>query len=322
MTLLRRILQTACALLLSALFLTSNVHADTTLRVGVPQPDAFSFVPLDVGIQKGFFEKRGIKIEKLAFAGDAKMQQAVAADGVDILLGSGPSMAFIAKGSPIKSVAAFADRPLLLVLMVRNDGSINKPEDLKGKKVGAHTVGSLTYWTVQEMSRQMGWAANEGMTPVALGTTQAQIAAIKRKDIDGMITDVATALLFEKSGEGKVLLKAGDFVKDFHIHVAHAATKLIKNNPEAVRGFLAGLFESIKFMRENRDEAIKIAAKSMNKDIDITEKTYDALMPMFQEAGKFSPKAMDVLARSWIELGTLNERPDVATLYTEEFLPK
>ena len=87
-------------------------HADETLRVGKAVPEAFSFVPLDVGMRKGFFKNTASTIEEIAFAGDAKLQQAMAADSLDIALGSGPAMAFIAKGSPIKAVAAMAGPPL------------------------------------------------------------------------------------------------------------------------------------------------------------------------------------------------------------------
>ena len=72
-------------------------QAAETLRVGKAVAEAFSFVPLDVGIRKGLFKQNGLEIEEISFAGDAKMQQAMAADSLDIALGSGPAMAFIAK---------------------------------------------------------------------------------------------------------------------------------------------------------------------------------------------------------------------------------
>ena len=97
-----------------------------TLRVAKSVPQAFSFVPLDVGLQNGIFKKNGLDIEASAFGGDAKMQQAMAADSIDVGIGSGPAMAFIAKGAPIKAIAAMAGRPLLLTLVARSDGSINR----------------------------------------------------------------------------------------------------------------------------------------------------------------------------------------------------
>ena len=58
------------------------------------------------------FKKHGIDVEISSFGGDARVQQAMAADGIDIGLGSGPGLAFIVKGSPVKGIAAMADPPL------------------------------------------------------------------------------------------------------------------------------------------------------------------------------------------------------------------
>src|SRR5262249_13719862 len=85
-----------------------SVSAAHILRVGKAVLEAFSFVPLDVGVRQNIFAKHGLEIESIAFTGDARMQQAAAADSIDVLLGSGPAMAFIVKGSPIKAVAAMA----------------------------------------------------------------------------------------------------------------------------------------------------------------------------------------------------------------------
>jgi ABC-type nitrate/sulfonate/bicarbonate transport system substrate-binding protein len=129
------------AILLLALALPAA--AQEKVRVGKAVPEAFSFVPLDVGIQKGFFKKRGLEVESIAFAGDAKMQQAAAADSLEFMLGSGPGMGFIAKGSPVKGIAAMAGPPLLLAIVVRPDGP-KTAADLKGKKISVSTPGSLT----------------------------------------------------------------------------------------------------------------------------------------------------------------------------------
>ncbi len=54
----------------------------------------------------------------------------------------------------------------------------------------------------------------------------------------------------------------------------------------------------------------------------IAEHTYDTLMPMFSDDGKFNPKALAVLARSYVDLKILPTEPDMSKYYTEEFLPK
>jgi len=302
------------ALLLLLIVSLAVPAAAETLRVGKAVPEAFSFVPLDVGMRKGIFARNGLTIESIAFAGDARMQQAMASDSLDIALGSGPAMAFIVKGSPIKAVAAMAGPPLLLAIVVRPDGPKTAAE-LKGKKVSVSTAGSLTYWLVSETSRRQGWG------PKGIEIMPGQIAALKRGDIDGAIMDIGNAFELEKRGEGRILVRFTD-IKDFHIHVIFATDKLIAERPQSIRAFLEGWFETIAFMRANKAETVAIASEVTSKDADITARSYDELMPMFSDDGAFNAKALATLAASYVELQLLPQAPDMTKLYTEAFLPK
>src|SRR4030088_2839413 len=174
---------------LAGLLMAAPAGAADKLRVGKAVPEAFSFVPLDVGMRKGLFQKYGVEAESIAFAGDAKMQQAMASDSIDIALGSGPAMAFIVKGSPIQGIAAMAGPPLPLTRVWRNDDTVKTVADLKGKRVSVSTVGSLTHWLVSETARQQGWGP-EGIGVTPMGATQPQIPALKRPEIHGMVTDM------------------------------------------------------------------------------------------------------------------------------------
>src|SRR5580700_7833005 len=98
-----------------------------------------------------------IRVGIAGFGGDAKLQQAMAANAVDIGLGSGPGLAFIAKGSPVKGIAAMAGPPLIFAMVVRADGSVKTVDDLKGRKVAISTLGSATNWLMNVVSRQHGW---------------------------------------------------------------------------------------------------------------------------------------------------------------------
>jgi NitT/TauT family transport system substrate-binding protein len=272
------------ALLGAALLLGAQApaRAAETLRVGKAVGVAFSFVPLDIGIRKGLFAQNGLEIESTTFAGDARMQQAMAADSIDIALGSGPAMAFIVKGAPIKGIA---------------------------------------YWLVSETSRLQGWGPN-GINIAPLGAPQAQYVALERRDTDAMVADISSAFDMEKNGKARILLRFGDLVKDFHIHVIFATNKAVASRPETLRAFLKGWFATIAFMRANKAATVAIAMDVMNKDEAIISRSYDELMPMFSDDGKFDPKALATLAKSYVELGVLPQEPDMSKLYTESFLPK
>lgn len=296
-----------------------RADAAETLRVGKAVPEAFSFLPLDVGMAQGFFQRNGIAVQEYAFAGDAKLQQAMAAGSLDIGLGSGPAMAFIVKGAPIKAVAAMAGPPLVLILIVRPDGP-RTIADLKGKRVSVSTAGSLTYWLVSELSRQQGWGPH-GIAIAPMGAMAGQTAALARGDSDGMMADVSMALDLAKQGKARILARFGNIVPHFHNHIIFATNTLIADKPLAISGFLKGWFETIAFMRADKAATVATGVKVLHKDADTMSKTYDEVMPMFSADGRFDQKALQTLGRSWVDLKILPQVPDLAPLYTEAFLP-
>src|ERR1700693_3383650 len=106
----RRTSHDSLALLIAVVALVGAgaAHANDQIHVGKAQGTAWTFLPVDIGIEQGFFAKQGLDVDSASLGGDAKVQQAVAAGSIDFGLGSGPGMAFAAKGSPAIAVAAFA----------------------------------------------------------------------------------------------------------------------------------------------------------------------------------------------------------------------
>jgi ABC-type nitrate/sulfonate/bicarbonate transport system substrate-binding protein len=298
----------------------TGAQAMTTVRVGQPQAGTFQFVPLQVGIEAGIFKAHGIDVQVTDFGGGPRVQQALVADSVDIAIGSGPELALEVKGAPEIAVAAMADAPYSVLLAVLKDSPIKAPEQLKGKIVSVSSKGSLTYWLAQELSRQLGWGS-DGFTIAPLGSTAAQTAALKTHQIDGMVVEANAGYRLEEDGTGRVLVQFGDRIKTFHIYVLYARRGFAEKEPEAVHAFLAGWFDTITYMRAHRAETIDIVRRSADVSPAIAARDYDELMGMFNPTGKFDPKALAVLARSFVEMGTLPSEPDMQSLITEKYLP-
>jgi NitT/TauT family transport system substrate-binding protein len=312
---------TFCAAAMLGLVFPSAASAQTTVRLGKAQANQFAFVPADVGVDTGILKKHGIDVEISSFAGDAKEIQALAAGSLDIALGGGPAIATIVKGVPMKAVAGEANAPNTILLVVLKDGPIQSVDDLKGRTVSVSTVGSLTYWLTQQLSRAQGWGDN-GIKIAPLGSAETQIAALKTHQIDGVTTDGATVYKFAETGAARILIKFGDRVKDFHVHVIYASDSLISGNPEALKNFLAGWFETIAYMRDHREETIDIAVQHTGVSSAVAAESYDDTMPILSADGHFSAKALDVLATSFVDTQALPSKPDMSKLLTEAYLPK
>jgi NitT/TauT family transport system substrate-binding protein len=311
----------AGTLLASALFGASAAMAADRVRVGKSVSQPFAFAPIEIGTAEGIWARYGLDVDVIIFAGDAKLQQGLVAKAVDFGLGSGPAIGFLAKGVPAKAVGALANEPLSMGLIVGADTAIRKPEDLKGAKIGVTTAGSLSYWLVRELSRQLGWGS-DGIEPVAIGAMSAGFAALKRGQIDGDIVSSAQGYGLEAKNEGRLLLKFGTYIKDFHTHVIFASTDMIQNKPDQVRRFLAGWKDAVAFMFANKDETVRIAQQVTGLDQSIESREYDDVMPMMSRDLRFHPKALDMIAASFPEMGIMADKPDMRALYTEEFLDK
>jgi len=318
----RPIFYSLLAVLVGALTTASTTIASAAdlVRVGKASATTFAFAPIEIGKAKGIWAKYDLDVESIAFGGDARLQQAMVADSIDFALGSGPGMGFLAKGVPATTVAAMANEPLAMGLTIGKNSPIHGYDDLKGAIVSVSTGGSLTFWLVREFSRQRGWGPT-GIKTVPLGVNPAQVAALKAGNVQGIVTSSSIGYMLEKAGEGRVLVEFGDHVKDFHTHVIFATNAIVTRHPDRVRRFLAGWIDVIAFMAANRDETISLVAPVSQLSDDIQAREYDKAMPMMSRDLRFQPKALDVLARSFVELEILPVAPDMKTLYTEEFLP-
>jgi NitT/TauT family transport system substrate-binding protein len=311
-------LRWAVAIILVALAVPAC--AAEKLRVGKAVPFAWTFTPLDVGIQTGIFAKHGLEIEASAFGGDARMQQALAADGLDIGIGSGPGMAFMVKGVPAKAVAAMAGVPRNMAVMADYNKPIRTVDDLRGKKLGVTTVGSLTDWIGKRINAKNGWTTN-GITTVPIGGMQPARAAVKTGQLDGYIGALESGYELEENKEWRVITSAAPYVDHFITHVFFAREDLIARRPDAVRAFLKGWFETIAFMKANKDKTVDITSKVINVSPSVVSRAYDEQIAIFSTDGSFDPKGVEVLKHSFIEMGLLKEVPDDKVMFTTEFVP-
>jgi ABC-type nitrate/sulfonate/bicarbonate transport system substrate-binding protein len=309
-------------MLAGALAAAPAQSAEATIRLGKAQANQFAFVPADVGVDTGIFKKHGVNVQISAFTGDAKMIQALTAGSIDIALGGGPALATIVKGAPMMAVAALANAPNTIMLVVLKDGPIKSIADLKSRTVSVSTAGSLTYWLTRELSRSQGWHGADAIKITPLGSSQTQIAALRTHQVDGVTTDSVTVYKFVETGAGRILVKYGERIKDFHVHVIYASNDLIKSKPEALKAFLAGWFDAIAFMNANKQATVDITVKHTGVSPAVAAESYDDTMPIMSTTGRFSAKALDVLAASFVDIRLLPSKPDMSKLVTEAFLPK
>lgn len=313
------------SLAIAALFyvaICDSARAADKLVVAKAVSTAWTFVAMDVGQEIGTWRKYGVEPEVISMGGGAKLAQALTAGSIDIGLSGGPVLGFMAKGVPAKGVAVSANEPHSMSVIVPYASPIKTVGDLKGKRMGVTTVGSLTAWMTQRISMSQGWGPNGIALVIINGSgTSSDIAALKVGQIDSLMIAPEQGFMLEKQQEAKILLNASDYVERFITHIIFARDQLIAEKPEIVERFLKGWFATIAYMRAHKDETVRITSQALQQDPDVMSRAYDLEMPEMSVDGRFEPEAVKVVKESLVDMAILPSVPADDQIFTTRFVP-
>jgi NitT/TauT family transport system substrate-binding protein len=310
------------AIVLGSIGLATAASAATALTVGKAAPNADPIIPVDVGEKLGIFKKHGLDLKIVDFTGGSKMTQAMAAGGLDIGDGAGTEMALIAKGAPMIAICETAGPIPFIGIGVPWDSPIHSIEELKGKKIGFSSAGSLTDWLTKELAHKQGWGP-QGVTGVAIGNgANSIIAAFREHLIDADVAVTSLFLAMEENKTGRLLFPVTQYEGNLAAGTLYASKHLIDTNPAAVSAFVAAWIETVDYIRTHKAETVKIESEITGFPESVMAKDYDLTVGMFTKDCRFDAESLATLERSFVDLKLLESSPDMSKLYTEEFLPK
>jgi taurine transport system substrate-binding protein len=233
--------RTSIALALAGLvsLLASGAEAAANKATVAYQTDA---LPSSVAIANGAFERAtGYEIDFRKFNSGAEIFAAIAAGDVQVgYVGSSPFAAATSRGLDVKAFFVATISGTDEALVVRNDAGIEKPADLKGKRLAAAPV-STDHYQLLAVLKQEGIPEKEAQV---FAIPQPEIvAAWNRGDLDaGFVWDPA---LTELKKNGKVLLTSRQVADrgapTFTAWVATAA--FAEENPAFLKSFASVIDE-------------------------------------------------------------------------------
>ncbi|MGD0563194.1 MAG: taurine ABC transporter substrate-binding protein [Roseiarcus sp.] len=235
MTLSRRSALGLGAIVAGLLISGSSVLADAKKVVVGYQTDA---LPSSVAIANGEFAKAtGYEIDFRRFNSGAEIFAAIASGDVQVgYVGSSPFAAATSRGLDVKAFYLASISGTDEALVVRNGAGIEKPSDLRGKRLAAAPV-STDHYQLLSVLKQEGIAEKDAQV---FAIPQPEIVAgWNRGDIDAAF--VWDPALTELKKTGKVLLTSKQVADrgapTFSAWVATAA--FAKDNPKFLSTFAA-----------------------------------------------------------------------------------
>ena len=254
-------------------------------------------VPYKALIADGSLERAtGWKIELRQFASGAEVNAAMASGGIQISeIGSSPLAAGLSTGLPYQMIAAGKVIDSSEALVTRNGSGIDKPADLRGKRI-ATPIGSTAHYSLMGVLKMNGMTEKDitllGMSPNEIAAAWAQNA------IDAAFVWVPVQAKLRENG--KVMYTAGEVARaaGFHTFNAWVAnTKFAAENRDGLIKFLRAVFEINADYHKNKAawnaDSPKIRAVAANVGV-----TPAAVVPMLD--GTIYPDGEVTMSANWM----------------------
>jgi len=286
--------------------------------------------PMILGLEKGFYADEGIDLEIQEGRGSSPTVQAVAANNVTIGFADMTTMmGLVAKGAPVIAIGAALKRSPTSVVGLAEKG-IDHPDKIKGKTI-AMTAGD---------SPSLAW-------PLLLernGLSDSDYKSVNgdaRTKVNAVITGQADALLGFAMDQGPQIEAATGkpftymLFADFGVNSINTSfvvhRKMMEDNPDLLRKFMAATSRSFDYMLENFDEAVDAMHKAY-PDAGTREGLATGLrtaLPFFKASDddplpplRVTQAQVEETIETMIAIGLLAETDrDATKYYTDIFLP-
>ena len=248
----------------AALALATPAFAQSKINAGYVT--ATDFVPLLIAKEKGYFANHGLDVEPKRIPIITNIPPALISGDLQIGASTMPLLLQANDGGVDIKLIAGAARHLKetskIALMVRTGLKIEKPEDLKGKKIGVAGFNS----TMDVFVRK--WLRMKGIDPKDVTFVEAQFPQmpdlLKAGTVDAVTITEPMKSIAIKNGVGYSFADYAAEVNPDVLMVGYISTGdwAAKNAP-AIASFRAAMDEAIAFAQANPDAAREIEQKAL-----------------------------------------------------------
>jgi len=294
-------------------------YAQTLVKVPFPySPINASSLPFMIAKDAKIFEKHGLDVDLVFMGASALIIQSMLSGATNVAGFGGPAIiSNVLRGGDVIVVAATV--PLTTPLITRP--SIEKGEDLKGKKIGMTRLGGIPHFALQMILDRYGI---KDVTMIQMGSQSEAELGLRRGIVDGAMVSPPQSFLLVRDGF-RELVGAEDYsklgIKLISGGVAARRSYAAKNR-DVVARVIKATMESIKVMSTQEPFAKKILSKYTRlTQPDLLDRLYKFALEAFSEFSRdptIPREAIGSMARLMGEFGIV-DRAAVANTATEAF---
>lgn len=258
-----------------ALFVTSPALAQDKplkkIRWGVTSISASNWIPW-VAKEAKIYEKNGLDVELILLRGSGQTSQAILGGSIYAApVTIATVMMANLSGADLVTVAHTVPG-VQSKLVVKPE--IKRAEDLKGKRIGTSSLGSLGDFLFRHIVRKYGMDPSRDVTWIQIGTPPERLQALAAGGIDAADLSYPTDVQAERMGF-RVLWDARKEVVYPSMSVV-TRKKYLQEDRDTVMRMVRSHVEAIQYFKTHKDFSLKVLGKYLRtNDRDLLEGSYE-----------------------------------------------
>jgi len=279
-------------------------------------------LPWVVATEKGYFTDEGIKIDQIiaGMGGGTTLRNMLASDLPYGEVATSAALAAIRSGIDIVIVNTASSHIGEIALVANPKSSINKIQDLAGKKAGFTNPKSTSELLLRLALKEAGMAGK--VEAVSTGGFGAGLTALDTGGIDA--APLVDPILTLQPERYRVIFSFADLIPRVTWLVGITTRKFARENPEMVRKLIRVHRRAVDYIYANREDAMRIYAKVWNANPTQVAKYFPKYFTYEGEwsRGGFEKAALDKMSEGLQLVGDVDKPVDWAKVIDQQFLPK
>jgi ABC-type nitrate/sulfonate/bicarbonate transport system substrate-binding protein len=245
-----------------------------------------SYLAAGVAAKKGFFKEEGLDPEIIRMNFNVAMSALINGE-VDYTMIFGSVVRAAIRGIPVKVVAVLIDSPPYTIIARPEIKSIKA---LAGRRLGIGVYGSTNDVVARMMLEQSGINPDKDVRITAFGFDGARLAALREGLVDAALIAPPADAQGRRAGFN-IIGRASDFFKFPHIGLG-TSNRVIKEKGQELKKVMKALLKANRFVREHREESIKILMDWSRSDRESAADGYDSTWQLFSPDGSMPDDGM------------------------------
>ena len=249
---------------------------------------AFSVAFLNVFLAQdmGIFKKHGLDVELIQMAGPLPVAALVAGE-IDYLTGFTTGLVAAAQGAPLKGIMVTLRKPPFYII---SEPSIQKPEDLAGKRFGVDRIGSLQHLVARLFLKVKG-VNPEKVIFTQTGSVSNTVTSLSQGAVSAALLSGPHNVVMVQKGF-KQIGSAEELPMHFPTSGLVVRETKLKNDPGQIKLAIRVMLESLAFSQREKPRLVSYIKDKWKLDGKVAEEVYGQWLSTLAMDGKIGVKDM------------------------------